>query len=70
LSTAGTVAVPNASAPTACAPPTRMMRSTPAMAAAASTDAFKAPSGVGVTMTSSGTPATFAATALMSTDDG
>ena len=32
--------------------------------------AFSSPPGVGVTITSSGTPATFAATALISTDDG
>ena len=42
----------------------------PARAAAASTGAFSTPSGVGVTITSSGTPATFAAIAPMMTDDG
>jgi hypothetical protein len=64
------VAVPKASAPIACAPPTRKMRSTPARAAAASTASLGAPSGVGVTITSRGTPATFAATAVIRTEDG
>ena len=70
LSTAGTVAVPKASAATACAPPTRTMRSTPAKAAAASTGPLTTPSGVGVTMINSRTPATLAAMALMTTDEG
>ena len=70
LSTAGIVSVPNASAPTACAPPMRNTRSTPASAAAARTVAFICPSGVGVTMMSCLTPATLAAMAFISTDDG
>ena len=70
LSTAGTVSVPYASAATACAPPTRNTLSTPATAAAASTVKFDFPSGVGATMTISGTPATFAGTAFISTEDG
>ncbi|CFM98590.1 Uncharacterised protein [Bordetella pertussis] len=45
-------------------------RSTPAMAAAASTMGLRTPSGVGVTMISSGTPATLAGMAFISTDDG
>ncbi|CPK70632.1 Uncharacterised protein [Bordetella pertussis] len=44
-------------------------RSTPAMAAAASTMGLRTPSGVGVTI-SSGTPATLAGMAFISTDDG
>ncbi len=45
-------------------------RSTPAIAAAAITSAFFSPRGVGTTMTSSPTPATFAGSAFISTDDG
>ena len=45
-------------------------RSTPLMAAAASTMGLRVPSGVGVTMTSSGTPATLAGIAFISTDEG
>ena len=41
-------------------------RSTPASAAAARTSVF----GLGLTMTSSRTPASFAGTAFMSTEDG
>ncbi len=70
LSTAGTVAVPYASAAIACAPPIANTRSTPAIAAAASTIALRTPSGVGVTMTISPTPATFAGIAFISTLDG
>ena len=45
-------------------------RSTPAMAAAASTSSFFSPRGVGTTMMSSATPATLAGSAFISTDDG
>ena len=68
LSTRGTVAVPNASAPTACAPPIRKIRVTPDRAQAASTVSVT-PLG-GTTATISCTPATSAGTAFMTTDDG
>src|SRR5690554_5004444 len=45
-------------------------RSTPAIAAAASTMSFTTPSGVGTTMITSATPATFAGIAFISTEDG
>jgi len=66
LSTFGTLRVPYASAATACAPPNVRTRSTPATAAAASTIG----SGFGHTMINSGTPATLAGIAFMSTEDG
>ena len=59
-----------ASAATPCAPPTLKTRSTPATAAAASTSSLRTPPGVGTTITSSLTPATFAGIAFISTDDG
>jgi hypothetical protein len=70
LSTAGTVSVPNASAPTAWAPPRVKKRSTPATAAAASTMSLSSPSGAGLTMTISATPATRAGSAFISTELG
>ena len=45
-------------------------RSTPAMAAAASTSSLASPPGVGTTMISSSTPATLAGMAFMSTEEG
>ena len=66
LSTRGTVAVPNASAATACAPPMTNTRCTPATLAAPASPA----DGPGVTMTISRTPAMRAGTAVISTDDG
>jgi len=45
-------------------------RSTPAMQAAASTSSLTSPRGVGTTMTTSGTPATLAGMAFISTEDG
>ncbi len=45
-------------------------RSTPAIAAAASTRWLTSPSGIGTAMTNSGTPATLAGTAFISTDEG
>src|SRR5205823_14374345 len=66
LSTRGTLAVPNASAAIACAPPSSNTRSTPASRAAS----IVSGDGPGVTITSSGTPATFAGTAVISTLDG
>ena len=70
-STAGTDAVPNASAATAPAPPTAKSRSAPAMAHAASTAAGGSPSGPGGEhTTTSVTPAARAGTTPMSTDDG
>ena len=68
LSTLGTVAVPNASAPTACAPPIRKIRVTPDRAHAARTVSVT-PLG-GTTATISRTPATIAGTAFITTDDG
>ena len=68
LSTRGTVAVPYASAATACAPPIRKIRVTPESAHAAST-ASVTPCG-GTTAMISCTPATSAGTAFMTTDDG
>ena len=44
--------------------------STPAMEAAAITNGFKLPPGVGATIVTSGTPATFAGIAFISTDEG
>ncbi len=70
LSTRGTVAVPKASAATACAPPIVNTRSTPAIAAAASTTSFSSPRGAGTTITSSPTPATRAGMPFISTDEG
>ncbi len=64
------VCVPYASAATACAPPTVKTRSTPLRWAAASTISFSFPSGAGTTMTISGTSATLAGIAFISTDDG
>ena len=58
--------VPYASAPIACAPPMPSTRSTPASAAAASTSGL----GFGLAMMTSRTPATFAGTAFIRTDDG
>ena len=65
-STRGMVPVPYARAATACAPPTRNTRSTPAIFAAASTTA----SGLGQTAMTSATPATRAGMAVMSSEDG
>jgi hypothetical protein len=45
-------------------------RLTPATCAAASTSGLRSPRGVGTTMTISGTPATWAGIAFMSTLDG
>jgi len=56
LSTAGTLAVPYASAAIACAPPIVKTRVTPARHAAASTRGLRTPPGVGTTMTISRTP--------------
>ena len=64
------VCVPYASAPTACAPPMVKTRSTPVTAAAANTNGFFSPRGVGTTMISSPTPATLAGTAFITTLDG
>ena len=68
LSTRGRVAVPQASAAIACAPPIRKARVTPASSAAASTASLTPPGGV--TMTISGTLATTAGTTLMMTVEG
>ena len=68
LSTCGTVRVPNARAATACAPPTRNSRVTPASRAAASTTSGVPPGGV--TITISGTPATTAGTVFIITVEG
>ncbi len=70
LSARGTVAVPKASAATACAPPIVNTRSTPAMCAAASTASLSSPRGAGTTITSSPTPATRAGMAFISTEEG
>ena len=60
---------PYVSAATACAPPTAITRSTPAMSAAAITASFRFFVG-GVTMIISSTPATRAGTAFIRTDEG
>lgn len=66
-----TVSVPKATAATACAPPTLYTVSTPARRAATSVAESTEPSGVGgVTMASSGTPATTAGTAVIIVTDG
>ena len=70
LSTRGTVAVPQAIAATACAPPMVKTRCTPQIRAAASTRSFSSPPGAGTHITSSATPATCAGIAFMITDDG
>lgn len=71
LSTRRIVAVPYASAATACAPPTRQPSLTPAIRAAASTAGSTRPPGPGgVTRTISRTPATRAGTAVISTVEG
>ncbi len=58
-------------AATACAPPIRKTRSTPAMAAAARTSsATRPPAPGGTHRTTSPTPATFAGMAVMRTVDG
>ena len=66
LSTGGMVAVPYASAATACAPPMRNRRDTLASTAAAST----AGAGFGQVAIISGTPAARAGSAVISRDDG
>ena len=68
LSTRGIVAVPYASAATACAPPIVKIRVTPERTHAAST-ASVTPVG-GITAMISCTPATIAGTAFMMTMDG
>ena len=68
LSTRGTVAVPNARAATAWAPPIRKIRVTPERAQAARTTSVT-PVG-GTTAMISCTPATSAGTAFITTDDG
>jgi hypothetical protein len=70
LSTAGTLAVPYASAAMAGAPPIVNARVTPARCAAASTNPLRVPPGVGKTITISGTPATCAGMTFMRTVDG
>ncbi len=45
-------------------------RVTPAKYAAASTNGFKSPFGAGTTIIISGTPATWAGTAFINTEDG
>ncbi len=70
-STGRMVSVPYASAAIACAPPTRYTSSNPTSAAAASVGAATCPSGpAGTHSTTSGTPATCAGIAVMSTVDG
>ncbi len=70
-STAGTDAVPNASAPTACAPPALTTMVAPARRAA-----YRIAGGIepslwgGVQSTIRSTPATAAGTTVMQTDDG
>ena len=71
FATAGTVSVPYAHAPTACAPPTRKTESvTPAMTSAAARPGLVSRARGGVTTCTRGTPATRAGIAFMSTDDG
>jgi hypothetical protein len=71
LSTRGTVSVPNAIAPTACAPPIANARSTPQTSAAASVAAGGQPSRPGgEQITTSSQPATRAGTAIITTVDG
>jgi hypothetical protein len=71
LSTAGTVAVPNANAAIACAPPMRNIRCTPATTAAARTNGLTEPSRAGGTiMITSRTPATTAGMAVIKTEEG
>ena len=66
FSTRGTVAVPYASAATACAPPIRNSRETPASSPAAQTVGSR----LGLAATTSVTPATRAGMAVISSDDG
>jgi hypothetical protein len=67
-STGRTDSVPYAMAPTAWAPPTAYTSSTPAMAAAANVTCGTEPVASGGTHnTTSGTPATFAGIAVIST---
>jgi hypothetical protein len=68
LSTLGIVRVPKAIAATACAPPMRKIRLTPARCAAARRMEPSAPRGE--VMMISSTPATLAGIAFMSTVDG
>ena len=71
LSTFGTDSVPNASAATACAPPTLKTRPTPATLAAARMAGLTLPSAEGgVTITISPQPASTAGMQFISTDDG
>src|SRR6187549_4123815 len=65
-STGGTVAVPKASAATACAPPTAYTSSIPSSRATTSV----ASAGFGVTTETLPTPATRAGTAVITSDDG
>ena len=70
-STFGTVAVPRASAATACAPPASRMRVAPAIRAAAATSGRMPPSRRGgVATITSGTPASLATAAVMMTVEG
>ncbi|MEZ4427264.1 MAG: hypothetical protein R3A51_06140 [Nannocystaceae bacterium] len=66
MSTRGTLSVPRAAAAIAWAPPIANTRSTPARAAAHSTTSL----GRGVNSSTSGTPATLAGIAVISTEDG
>ena len=70
LSTGAIVAVPKASAATACAPPTRYTSSIPTSSAAARTSGLRTPPGAGTVMTNRSTPATLAGIAFISTEDG
>ena len=69
--TAGTVAVPNAKAATACAPPTRNTApSSPTSTSAAATPGLDSSVRGGVAAWRRGTPATRAGMALMRTEEG
>ena len=63
-------AVPQAMAATAWAPPMRKISVTPARLAAARTNGFNSPSGVGTHIAMRGTPAARAGMAFISTEDG
>ena len=69
-STGAMLAVPQASAATAWAPPMRQTSSTPARRAAASTSGLSAPPGAGTHIAMRGTPATRAGRAFISTEEG
>ena len=70
LSTGRMVAVPQASAAMAWAPPIRQISLTPAIAAAASTGAATRPPGAGTAIAMRPTPAIRAGTAFISTELG